>query len=77
MTSRRLLGLLRMVNMPMPLSHAAKPCVRFHGITHYPYTTLKRARKDLANLKETVTSLQCGQHRDLVFGSSDSTGHVQ
>src|SRR5216683_2097283 len=42
-----------------------------------PYTTLKRARKDLADLKGLVTRLQRGEHRDVVFGDQDPIGHVQ
>jgi hypothetical protein len=42
-----------------------------------PNTTLKRARRDLSNLKELVANLQCGGHRELVFGNQDPTGRVQ
>jgi hypothetical protein len=42
-----------------------------------PATTLKRARKDLANLKEQVANLQRGEHCDLVFGNQGPTGRVQ
>jgi hypothetical protein len=41
-----------------------------------PRTTLKRARKDLASLKETIGKLQSGDHQEVVFGNQDPTGHV-
>jgi hypothetical protein len=41
------------------------------------YLTLKRARKDLANLTGVVTLLQRGEHHDFVVASQKPTGGVE